>query len=231
MSSRIEKMGAKVDPIIAEFRSSNRSLRQHISHLLTLGSKKQREVWVDFFRSMFLEDEDNNNRETARMTYPDLCLAGLMPAFGIKEELQLLEVWVAVDRLDRGYVTFQQFKELLTNFRPPDTVPGPAEYNPSLDLVQPQAARQPFSTSADKELEPDEGNRKLLCYDPVVEAPSFLQVGRGRQLHDGTRPHAAEFGFGRRSKKSAMATQARSHRQTQQTARKSKHERASNSTR
>jgi len=213
MSSRIEKMQTTgVDPIVAEFRSSNRSLRQHISHLLTYGTRRQRDVWVGFFLAMFIEDEqdgseNNNSSRTVRQTYPQLCLAGLMPAFGIKEEDHLLEVWVAVDRLDRGYVTFQQFKELLTNFRPADVVPGPAEYNPALKLVQSQAARQPFCSAADKpsvwgEKEvPDEGNKKILCYDPVTETPSMLQVGRSRQLHDGTRPRVAEFGFGQRSKK------------------------------
>jgi hypothetical protein len=124
-----------------------------------------------------------------------------MPAFGVREEDHLLEVWVSVDRLDHGHVTFQQFKDLLTTFRPTNDPPGPAEYDPRLQLTRPQPARQPFGHAEPKhggaEGGAREGNyKRTLCYDSVRPPPSTVQIGRLRSLHDGTRPHVAEFGFG-----------------------------------
>jgi hypothetical protein len=125
-----------------------------------------------------------------------------MPAFGVREEDHLLEVWVSVDRLDHGHVTFQQFKDLLTTFRPTNDPPGPAEYDPRLQLTRPQPARQPFGRHAEPkdggaEGGAREGNyKRTLCYDSIRPPPSTVQIGRLRSLHDGTRPHVAEFGFG-----------------------------------
>jgi len=206
-----QEFTAELDPVITEFRASNRSLRQHISHLLTYGTRKQRDVWVDFFRAMFDSQGGGEFANTARLTYKELCLEQLLPAFGIQNEELLLEVWVAVDRLDRGYVSFQHFKELLTTFRPPDKLPGPSEYSPALSLVQSQSVRQPFcreETALNKRPPLPAGNTLTLCYDPSDKFPSTLQVGRARTLHDTTRPHTAEFSFGGNAQMSASSASA-----------------------